>query len=113
MRIVEVPYDEYLEMGLLDLRNVRAFPGWIVRAAEWERGFLLILDDYTRRRATVFAYETRRERLHDLALISHLPEDGSPDAFIGARPHHGLPPRLSTAAKPLPVNDELPRLECS
>jgi hypothetical protein len=101
MRITELDYDAYRRESFAALAKVRDLGGCVIWAAEALQP-VLVLEDPTRRRVAVFAYDNPAEREADIALLRAIPDDGGDaDSLVPACLRPKPPVRAAGSAVPL------------
>ena len=101
MTVVELPYS-WFEARISSLDLIREFSSWRAYFGLVHAAHLIVIDDFPRRRAIVFKYESRTDRNADVELVRRLREDGG-DAASAPAWLIPIPPfRSASAANPLP-----------
>ena len=106
MRATELPYSAYLDGYFPHLQQVRAFPNWKALSADKDGIFLLILDEFEQRKATLYEYDTWDEREQEIQVLRNLPPDTGPDAAVPSFRRPNPPVRPARDAKPLPEAED-------
>ena len=102
MDVSEIPYEAFAAGQIPRLKLVRAVPHWRAFSGGAQE-YLIVIDDYPKRRAVVFKYATRTDRDADVELILRLPNDGEAAAGIPAWLNPHPPSRSAAEANPLPT----------
>ena len=101
MDVREVTYTELTELPGGNFRLFRTFRDW--RAFDGgKEDYLIIIDDFRRRRAIVFSYESRRDRDADVELLRSIPDDGREPPGVTAMLRPDPPSRAGSTGQPFP-----------
>jgi len=101
MKATELPYDQFEEGRIPLFELIRDFRTWRAFSAG-VFDHLIVIDDFSCRRAFVFKYVNNADRKADAELLRRLSDDGEETSRVPAWLIPIPPTRSASAANPLP-----------